>query len=263
MEMEPWTTFRSHFEANARRPLPDTSGAHGVPDHARAEVTASLARFQLGESGEGRIAHEIDRFHSRAIDDDYRAALKLFVKEEARHAIILGSMVRSLGGALLEKTWTETLFVAGRRILGVRLKLLVLLAAEVVGIGFYRAIGERLGDGCVRSALLQICADEETHLEFHRAFFLRSAPSGWARMAFLAAWALIGGAACAVVLLDHRRTLRVLEVPLTQAARTLVALLIEAAIAQREPRGLSPGNAPQGQALGLHLTAGLPIEVRR
>lgn len=227
-----WTEYRTHFENNALRALPDTSSAHGVPADARDEVTASLARFQLGESGEGRIAHEIDHFHSHAIDDDYRAALKLFVKEEGRHARILGALVRSLGGALLEKTWTEALFVAGRRVLGIRLKLLVLLAAEVVGIGFYRAIGERLGDGTVRHALLQICADEEHHLRFHRAFFLRSAPSGLTRLVFLAAWALVGGAACAVVLLDHRRTLRVLDVPLSVAARTLIALLADAAALQ-------------------------------
>ncbi len=237
-----WTAYRTHFEENAQRPLPDTDGPHGVPAHVREEVTASLARFQLGESGEGRIAHEIDRFHSSAIDDDYRTALKLFVKEEGRHARILGALVRALGGTLLTKTWTEALFVAGRRVLGIRLKLLVLLAAEVVGIGFYRAIGERLGDGCVRHALLQICADEEQHLEFHRAFFLRSAPRGLARLAFIAAWALVGGAACAVVLLDHRRTLRVLDVPLVDAARTLVSLLVDAA------------SIPQGQAV-----VGLPL----
>ena len=183
-----WLSFRTNFEANVRRPLPDTTGPHGVPSHARAEVAASLARFQLGEAGEGRIATAIDRFVTPAIDEDYRLALKLFVKEEGRHARILGALVLELGGTLLGKTWTESLFVAGRRMAGIRLKLLVLLVAEVVGIAFYREIADRLDDGCVRRALHQICGDEEQHLTFHRAFFLRIAPSGLLRAVFLAGY---------------------------------------------------------------------------
>src|SRR5688500_23635 len=147
-----WTRFRECFERNAVRAMPVLTGPSGVPDAVRAHVAASLARFQLGEAGEGRIAKEIDRYRSPAVDDDYRAALKLFVKEEGRHAAILGHLVRSLDGRLLDKTWTERLFVRGRRLLGIELKLLVLLAAEVVGVGCYRAIAERLDDGTVKRA---------------------------------------------------------------------------------------------------------------
>ena len=234
-----WLSFRTNFEANVRRPLPDTTGPHGVPSHARAEVAASLARFQLGEAGEGRIATAIDRFVTPAIDEDYRLALKLFVKEEGRHARILGALVLELGGTLLGKTWTESLFVAGRRMAGIRLKLLVLLVAEVVGIAFYREIADRLDDGCVRRALHQICGDEEQHLTFHRAFFLRIAPSGLLRAVFLAGLTLVGGAACAVVLLDHRRTLRALGIPLVAISRTVLALLLTAAESPVQGRPLA------------------------
>ena len=39
------------------------------------------------------LAHQIGRVAWPHIDDDYRAALRLFVKEEARHARILGGWV--------------------------------------------------------------------------------------------------------------------------------------------------------------------------
>jgi hypothetical protein len=223
--MTDWADFRRRFEENRRRALPAIIQELGVDDAWRGELAASLARFQLGEAGEGRIATEIDHFHARSIDADYRAALKLFVREEARHAVILGHLVRALGGRLIERTWTERLFVYGRRLSGIRLKLLVLLAAEIVGVGFYRTIALRLGEGAVREALAEICLDEEHHLAFHRAFFRQTASAVW----FVPLLLLLGGAACAVVLVDHRRTLRTLGIPIGEAARALGALLVSTA----------------------------------
>ncbi|HSP80218.1 MAG TPA: hypothetical protein VLQ93_16925, partial [Myxococcaceae bacterium] len=128
-----WSRWRQHFEANRTRALPKgLEQVDTVPAGWRAPLAASLARFQLGEAGEGRIAQEIDRVRLPGVDADYRAALKLFVAEEGRHARILGHLVPALGGRLLARNWTERLFTHGRRLLGVRLKLTVLLVAEVV-----------------------------------------------------------------------------------------------------------------------------------
>jgi hypothetical protein len=188
----------------------------------------SLARFQVGEAGEGRIARDIWRIRLRGIDDDYRNALGLFVKEEGRHARILSEMVRCLGGTLLAGSWTERLFVVARRLLDVRLKLLVLLAAEVVGIGFYGLCAGAFPSGPLRAALEQIRDDERAHLRFHRDFFQTEVSPGWRRRVFRIGWTLIGSAASLVVLLDHRRTLRTLGVPMAGAARSLARLVGEA-----------------------------------
>ncbi|WP_434422480.1 hypothetical protein [Nannocystis pusilla] len=184
----------------------------GVPAAWRAPLMRSLAIFQVGESGEGRIVREIERSRLGGIDADYRAALKLFVKEEGRHARILAAMVHGLGGSLRRTAWTDRLFVHGRRLLGLRLKLLVLLAAEVIGIGFYGLLAERLGDCSIGRALRQICGDEEAHLEFHAAFFRGQTASPWRRALFSVAWFLVAAAACTVVLVDHRPTLRALAI---------------------------------------------------
>jgi hypothetical protein len=206
--------WRDHFERNRLRPVPDLrDAAREVPAAARAPLARSLAVFQLGESKGGRLADEIDR--APGFDDDYRAAIKLFIGEELRHGQVLALAVGGLGGALLEATWTESLFVAARRLLGVRFKLVVLLAAEAVGLGFYRTIASRLPDGALRAALDEICADEVHHLRFHGDAFR-------GRRAFRMAWLAVVGAATAVVIVDHRRTLRALGVPLREALARIV-----------------------------------------
>jgi len=220
-----WTSWRRHFENNAARPMPPIAVDDAVPEAWREPLARSLATFQVGEAGEGRIATEIDRARLVGIDDDYRASLKLFVREEGRHARILASMVRSLGGELLGRSWTERLFVKGRRTMGVRTKLLCLLTAEVVGIGFYGALVERLPNGPLRAALAQITSDEEAHLDFHREFFRTQTPSRASRAAFVAGWRAVCGSAVALVLADHRHTLHAVGIRPADLARRYLALM--------------------------------------
>lgn len=221
-----WSTWRAHFERNAARPLPSLRpSVHEVPAAWRGALARSLARFQVGEAGEGRIAHEIDLVQLPGVDADYRAALKRFVAEEGRHARILGGLVQALGGRLLARTWTERLFVHGRRLLGVRAKLLVLLAAEVVGLAFYGALAARLPKGAARRALEELCADEEAHLRFHCDFFRVQTRTRAAQLLFASAWWPLVLAASTVVLLDHRSALRVMDL----APRCLASALLQRA----------------------------------
>lgn len=223
-----WTHWRTHFETNTRRPYPGApTDIDRLPPAWREPLCASLARFQLGESGEGRIAREIQRARIPGIDADYRVALALFVKEEGRHARILAGMVRALGGVLLRQNWSERLFVAGRRLLGLRCKLLVLLVAEVVGLGFYSVLARRLGDCTIADQLRQISDDEARHLEFHVDFFRTQMTGPAARALFRATWWLSGCLACAVLLLDHARSLRALGIPRSEVARGLLRVMVE------------------------------------
>lgn len=221
-----WSIWKRHFEDNAHRPLPDVAVPSLGPTQHRA-LLQSLAKFQLGESGEGRIAHEIDRTELSGIDDDYRAALKRFIAEEGRHARILGRMVAALGGRVLSRQWSERIFVHVRRMFGVRFKLLVLLAAEVIGIGFYGMLSAALLAGPMAAALRQICADEEAHLRFHRDFFQSQAGTtvGWLLRGL---WWPLGSFAALTVMWDHRATLKAFGIPMGVAASTLWAQVVAA-----------------------------------
>jgi hypothetical protein len=223
-----FTFWRRHFEMQAARPLPVADGAPELRRELVAPLVRSLARFQKGESGEGRIAHEIDRVAIDGIDDDYRAALKLFVREEGRHGRILGEQLRALGGHLLEETWTNRLFVVGRRMLGVRLKLVVLLVvAEAVSLMAYGALINALPPGALRRALEQIREDERAHLVFHRDFFATQTRTWPSRMVFSALVGSIGVAAGAVVLLDHGASFRALGIRLAPLAVEFLQVLGE------------------------------------
>ena len=224
-----WSRWRAHFERNRHRPLPPTAEAVDLPPTVVSLLARSLARFQIGETGEGRIVGAVARSQMVGIDDDYRRALALFIAEEGRHAHILAGLVRALGGELLSATWTERLFVAVRRLAGIRCKLLVMFAAEVVGAAFYRALASGLPPGATRSALEQIAGDEQAHLRFHRQFFAIQAWGGWRRLLFLAAWFPLAHAAALVVLWDHRHTLRALAVPRREITARLRALVREGA----------------------------------
>jgi hypothetical protein len=197
--------WRDHFERNRLRPMPDLADAgRELPAGWAPRLARSLAVFQLGESKGGRLANEIDGV--AGLDADYRAAIKLFIGEEQRHGELLAACVAGLGGELVATTWTESLFLVARRLAGVRFKLVVLLAAETVGLAFYRGLISRLPGGSLRACLEEICADEEHHLAFHGDAF------GGQRW-FSLAWYPVVTAAAAVVLVDHRRTHDALGIP--------------------------------------------------
>ena len=224
-----WSRWKAHFERNRHRPLPSTVEALDLPPAAVSALARSLARFQIGETGEGRIVGAVARCRMTGVDDDYRRALALFIAEEGRHARILAGLVRALGGELLGTTWTERAFAGVRRLAGIRFKLLVMFAAEVVGAGFYSGLAARLPPGATRSALEQMAGDEQAHLRFHRRFFAIQARHGWRRLLFLAAWFPLAHAASLVVLWDHRQTLRALAIPRQEIFARLRALVREGA----------------------------------
>jgi hypothetical protein len=202
-----WTTWREFFEERKGRALPtlDPRVEYGM---LPASLARSLAVFQLGESGGGTIVEQARNSKLAGADEDYVRAVELFVEEEHRHANILAMCVRLLHGQLIRNNWTARLFVFGRRLIGLRLKVLVLLAAEVVGICYYSAIADRLPRGPIRTWLRELVEDERSHLDFHCAFLRLHTPSAFRKRLFIATWRTVMWAAAITVMIDHRETLR-------------------------------------------------------
>jgi len=206
-----WQTWRDLFQGRADRPLLSLDADLDYTRLPRS-LAHSLAVFQLGESGGGSVVGQARQSRQPGIDDHYVEALDLFVHEEHRHANQLAVCVRMMGGELLRRNWTARLFVFGRRLIGIRFKILVLLAAEVVGLCFYRLVATRLPPCRMRDTLLQLVGDEHSHLQFHCAFLARQATTPFRRALFKASWRTMMFCAGLVVLIDHRRTLRDLSI---------------------------------------------------
>ena len=208
-----WFHWKAFFAARQHRPgarmLADEPGLAAVP----ASVARSLAIFQLGESGGGTVIEQARRSRLSSVDPHYAEAVELFVGEEHRHAELLACCVRALRGRLIDSNWTAKLFVFGRRLIGLRLKIMVLLAAEEVGLCYYRLLGGSLPDGELKDVLREIAADEKAHLEFHCQFLRAQMRSGVHRRLFSVTWRAVMLAAALAVLVDHRAALRDLGIP--------------------------------------------------
>lgn len=206
-----WKEWAEVFRERSDRPLPPLDvdcDYRAVP----ASLARSLAIFQLGESGGGTVIKQARRSRLRNVDKHYGEAMAWFVAEEHRHANLLAMCVRLLDGELIQTNWTAKLFVFGRRLIGLRLKVLVLLAAEVVGLVYYNLLARRLKPCNLRSQLLEIVEDERSHLYFHCDFLRSQTTTRFRRALFVATWRIVIGCASLVVAFDHRHALRDLKI---------------------------------------------------
>lgn len=207
-----WREWRELFESRSGRPLPASAPLRkygGLPD----SLARSLAIFQLGESGGGTIIEQARNSRLPHTDGDYAKAMALFVREENRHADILAICVEQLGGELIEANWTAKLFVWSRRLVGLRLKVMVLLAAEVVGICYYHLLASRLPRSPMRDWLNELVSDEQSHLDFHCCFLNTQIDRRWKQWLFRAVWRTTMLLAAIAVLIDHRHAIRDLDIP--------------------------------------------------
>ena len=198
-----WARFFANRSTRALPALKVDQDYSALP----ASLSESLAIFQLGESGGGTIVRQALHSKLSASDEYYATAMALFVEEEHRHANILAMCVRLLGGKLIRENWTARLFVFARRLIGMRLKVVVLLAAEVVGICYYHLLAVRLPEGRLKKQLLEIVEDERSHLYFHCDFLRTQTPKQWQKRAFVLVWRLVMISAALVVAIDHRKAI--------------------------------------------------------
>ena len=178
----------------------------------RDSLIRSLQRFQVGESGEG---NNLKRCAASLCDEDYSAAIALFIAEESEHARLLSRALQMLGAPLLQGHWSDALFVVIRRLggsgrRGLRLELMILLVAEMIAKRYYCALYEGVSDDAMRRMCGQILRDEVGHVAFH-CDYLRgdfAELSAASRVLARGAWRCFFRVVCLIVALDHRGALR-------------------------------------------------------
>ncbi len=182
-----------------------------LPDPVRKAVAHSLAVFQLGESGSGsrlrRYAREVAPLENFR---GYQRAIDLFICEEQAHSRLLARLVQHLGGTLLEKQWTNSVFRRFRFLVNLEFAIQVLLTAELIAEVYYGTLYLRAPDAGVQAACRQILRDEMRHLEFQRQFLAERVvtfgPVG--RYLWQAQFRVVHAITSRVVAWDHRHCLK-------------------------------------------------------
>ena len=195
--------WRAYYEQNRRDRLPVAwDKPVRVTAATRGHLTRSVARFQLGESSDGR---RLRRLAQRTGDDAYAAAIELFIGEEQEHARLLGKVLDRLEAPRLKRHWSDWLFRRCRHLLGFYEELAVLLMAEIVALKYYSVLWNGTPDAALRRVCKQILHDEKFHVRFHCEYLHRQLARS-PRLAAAVLTAMFAGAS-AVVAWDHRDAL--------------------------------------------------------
>lgn len=218
-----------YFQENAKRRLPITWKNGVSPEwHVRAALIASLQRFQVGESGEGK---HLKKCAAQTGDAEYCAAIELFLAEENYHAQMLTGVLRALGAPLLNGHWSDAAFIVIRRFAGLEMELAILLVAEMIAKRYYRAVYDATADMNLRTMCVQILRDENAHVAFHCDVLNRAfAPLSPLRRAMIRfGWKRFYRLICFVVACDHRGVLRAADISIAHWMRETDQIFEQAA----------------------------------
>jgi hypothetical protein len=198
-----WLAF---FRTNASTPdrIPWANHPTLSPPE-RAAAVGSILEFQLGESSEGRhLQTAADRYALTTGDAAYAAAIRLFIREEQRHAAYLARLLAAEGVPLKQRTWADSVFRKLRHIGGLETAICVLLTAEIIAQVYYAALRRATHSPVLRAICRRVLADEAAHVRFQaeRVAILRRGASGRIGLC-LALQRLLFAAALAVVWINH------------------------------------------------------------
>lgn len=145
-------------------------------------ITTSIQQFQRGESSEGLHLLKV----ARDYDQDYHEAIKVFIKEEQKHAAILMRFMKQEGIPSIKDHWTDSAFRKLRKFLSIENTITVLLTAEIIADVYYRGLRDATDSNTLKLICEQILSDEEMHINFQsytlRNFYFKS--SGIKRWAY-------------------------------------------------------------------------------
>ncbi len=160
--------WQLYFEANARNlPLiPWNSGAE-LTAVERDAIASSLQKFQLGESSEGRNLLRRAQEYAQANNElAYVEAIRLFIREEQRHAATLGRFMKLESIPTIQGNFSDSVFRRLRKFAGLELSVGVLVTAEIIAKVYYDAILNATHSSVLKAICRQILQDEVAHVTF-------------------------------------------------------------------------------------------------
>jgi hypothetical protein len=160
--------WRDHFEYHAGRHcvLPGRS-RHALSSAHKRLIGRSIAAFQRREQTKGdwliRAARRYQREHDIA---PLARIVSLLVAEERHHAALLGGFMDQHGIPERPVKWLDRLEYRVRRAAGFELHVGALIASELIGKVYYRALEAATGCRQLQILCRMLVADELAHVGF-------------------------------------------------------------------------------------------------
>ena len=129
----------------------------------RLVISSSLQQFQKGESSEGRHLYS---FAKEFEDPEYLESIRLFIKEEQKHAAVLAAFMHKCKIPLIKGHWVDYVFRCLRKAGGIQNTVSILLIAEIIAKVYYRALHHATECDLLKRICVQILRDEEEHISF-------------------------------------------------------------------------------------------------
>jgi len=141
----------------------DVQEADQLTREDKAAISASLQQFQKGESSEGK---HLVAFARQFPDPEYLNCIKLFIREEQRHASVLATFMHKHRIPLIKSHWVDGAFRWLRKLGGLQNTVRTLLIAEIIAKVYYRALSNASDSVVLKKICHQILSDEEKHIGF-------------------------------------------------------------------------------------------------
>ncbi|EIJ41221.1 hypothetical protein BegalDRAFT_0300 [Beggiatoa alba B18LD] len=131
-------------------------------------IRQSLQAFQRGENSEGKhlLSFAQQYAHTQA-DAHYVDAIKLFIREEQRHALLLATYMKKWEIPTTKHNHLDHCFRALRRQFNLRFSIRVLQVAEMIADVYYTALARATQSALLKHLCHHILQDERMHLRFH------------------------------------------------------------------------------------------------
>lgn len=133
----------------------------------RQAIIKSIQAFQLGESSEGlHLYHRAVEYGQKTGDVQYVEAIKLFIREEQRHAQYLARFMSLANISLTPKIFIDGVFRTLRKLAGLECSVSVLITAEIIAKVYYRALYDATQSDFLKAICRQVLSDEKMHVQF-------------------------------------------------------------------------------------------------
>jgi hypothetical protein len=127
------------------------------------QFNSSIQQFQRGEHSEGK---HLLSYAKQYGDPCYTEAIKLFIKEEQTHALVLAKFLEKHDIPKIKEHWVDGVFRMLRQLSGIENTVTILLVAEIISKVYYKALMKAVSSELLQQICEQILKDEEKHLHF-------------------------------------------------------------------------------------------------